>query len=105
MDETTTPGPQPAESEAPTPKATDQLRSHSATVRDDLRQLGRLTKDVAQEKLDDARRTAGDLYDQGRRRANDLEDQLVEYVREKPLKSMLIAAGVGVLLGVLWSKR
>jgi ElaB/YqjD/DUF883 family membrane-anchored ribosome-binding protein len=29
---------------------------------------------------------------------------LEDYVREKPLRSLLIAAGVGMLLGILWKR-
>ena len=35
--------------------ATQKLRSQTETVREDLRELGRITKDVAQEKLGVAR--------------------------------------------------
>ncbi len=62
--------------------ATQKLRSQTETVREDLRELGRITKDVAQEKLGVAR-----------------------YVREKPVKSILIAGGVGLALGILLSRR
>ncbi|MHC4993205.1 MAG: ElaB/YgaM/YqjD family protein [Planctomycetota bacterium] len=34
-----------------------------------------------------------------------METQLVDYVRTKPLKSILIAAGVGALFGLLISRR
>lgn len=37
--------------------------------------------------------------------AREQVDPLEEYVREKPLKSMLIAAGVGALLGVVFLRR
>ena len=58
--------------------ATQKLRSQTETVREDLRELGRITKDVAQEKLG-----------------------VTRYVREKPVKSILIAGGVGLLVGAL----
>ena len=29
---------------------------------------------------------------------------LEEYVQEKPIQSLLIAAGVGLLLGILWKR-
>ena len=33
-----------------------------------------------------------------------VEPELEEYVREQPIKSLLMAAGVGVLLGILWKR-
>jgi ElaB/YqjD/DUF883 family membrane-anchored ribosome-binding protein len=88
-----------------TPSATDQLRSQAETVREDLGELGRLAKGAAREKLGEARDVATDYYGQGRKKAEEIETQLVDYVRTKPLKSVLIAAGVGALLGILISRR
>jgi ElaB/YqjD/DUF883 family membrane-anchored ribosome-binding protein len=88
-----------------TPSAREQLRSHTETVREDLGQLGRLAKSAAREGLDEARVAATDYYEQGRKKAGEYETQVVDYVRTKPLKSILIAAGVGALLGILISRR
>jgi ElaB/YqjD/DUF883 family membrane-anchored ribosome-binding protein len=98
------------------PKAGDRFRAQSGTVREEVRELGRVTRDAAQEKLDGARQTAEEVYqqgrqkaeellDQGKRKAGDVEDQVVDYIREKPLKALAIAAGVGLVLGVFFSKR
>lgn len=87
------------------PSATEQLRSHGATVREDVREFGRLARDAAKEQLGDAQQTASELLEQGKRKADDLEARLTQYVREKPIKSLLIAAGIGVALGMLWSRK
>ena len=47
---------------------------------------------------------ATDYYEQGRQRATEMEQSLEQYVHEKPIQSLLIAAGVGMLLGVLWKR-
>jgi len=88
-----------------TPSAREQLRSHTETVRDDIGQLGRLATGAAREKLDEARGVATEYYEHGRKKAGEYETQVVDYVRTKPLKSILIAAGVGALLGILISRR
>jgi len=44
--------------------------------------------------------TASQYYDQGREQLGALEDN----IRQKPLQSILIAAGVGMLIGLLWKK-
>jgi ElaB/YqjD/DUF883 family membrane-anchored ribosome-binding protein len=93
-----------------------QLREQTATIKEDIRTLGSIARDVAQEKLDEARsvasdavdssrRHAEDIYEQGRDKAEEVEDQVIDYVRSKPIKSMLIAGGVGILLGVFLSSR
>ena len=83
-----------AQTDGPDATAGQKLRNQTDTVREDLRELGRITKDVAQEKLGVARKEA-----------REYEDQLLNYVREKPVKSILIAGGVGLALGILLSRR
>ncbi len=85
--------------------STDELRQHVKTVREDLGQLGRAAKNVAQEKLGEARRYADEHLDQGKQKASEIEDQLEEYIRNQPLKSILIAAGAGALIGYLLGRK
>lgn len=86
-------------------KATERLRDQTSTVAEDLRELGRLTKDAAKEKLGEARQVASDYYEQGRERVGELEQQVEGYVRQRPMTAILIAAGAGALLGFLLSRR
>jgi ElaB/YqjD/DUF883 family membrane-anchored ribosome-binding protein len=85
--------------------STARLKEQAATVKDDVRELGRLTKEVSQEKLREARQTAGEYVSKGRERAGELEDSVVTYVRDNPVKSVLMAAGAGALLAFLLSRR
>jgi ElaB/YqjD/DUF883 family membrane-anchored ribosome-binding protein len=93
-----------------------QLRQQTDTIKEDIRELGNMAREIAHEKLDDARRAASDametgrqraseIYGQGREKAEELEEQVVDYVRKKPVQSILIAGGVGLLLGILLSSR
>ena len=47
---------------------------------------------------------AQNYYEQGRQRANEWEEGLESYIQDKPLQAVMIAAGVGVLLGLLWKR-
>jgi len=89
----------------PTPSTTEQLKEQAGVVREDLGQLGRLAKDATREKLGDAKEKAADYYDKGRIKAEQLEEQLVDHIRKKPLQSVLIAAGIGALFGLLITRR
>jgi ElaB/YqjD/DUF883 family membrane-anchored ribosome-binding protein len=113
MDSNDTPTP---DMEPTEPSAKERFRAQSGTVREDLRELGRVGREAAREKLDEARQAAEqalhggrqkaeEIYDQGRRKAGDLEDQLIDYVREKPLKSLAIATGLGLVLGIFFNRR
>jgi ElaB/YqjD/DUF883 family membrane-anchored ribosome-binding protein len=107
--------------------ATDQLQDKVGDVRQNLRDIGSIAQDAAKEKVshiqdvvseraadlrdatsrkaEELRARAGDFYDDTRHRAVDFERTLEQRIREKPLQSVAIAAGVGILLGVLWIRR
>ena len=44
-------------------------------------------------------------YQRGRAQALAWEQTLTTQIREKPLQSLLIVGGIGLLLGVLWQRR
>lgn len=80
------------------------LGEAATQVGENLRNLGGQVRDVASERYSQLRDQAADYYNQGRQRAQEWEQNLESYVQEKPLQAVLIAAGVGVLLGLLWKR-
>lgn len=76
----------------------------ASQVGQNLRELGGQVRDVASQKYEELRGSATDYYQQGRERAQEWEHNIEDYVREKPLQAVLMAAGVGVLLGLLWKR-
>jgi ElaB/YqjD/DUF883 family membrane-anchored ribosome-binding protein len=67
--------------------------------------------EAASELFNEGKKLAQELYDEGLHKVNDVQDHTKEYtdelikkVREKPLASLLIAAGVGFLLSSLLKK-
>ena len=48
---------------------------------------------------------AKDAYDRARQTGQEWEQSIESYVQRKPLMSLLIAASVGVLLGLFWKRR
>lgn len=69
-----------------------------------LRDLGGQVRDTAREKYEQLSGQARDYYEQGREKAQEWEQSLESYVQEKPVQALLIAAGVGMLLGILWKR-
>jgi len=86
-------------------KKTDEVRQQVRVVRDDVRDLGRAAKGAAGEVYDDVKRHTGEFVEAKKQRVTEFEDQIVEYVRQKPLQSVLIAVGAGALLGFLLTRR
>jgi ElaB/YqjD/DUF883 family membrane-anchored ribosome-binding protein len=77
--------------------AAEQVRSQVSEVAGQVR-------DAAREKFEHLRDGAADYYEQGREKAQEWQHGVEQYVQEQPIKALLIAAGVGVLLGILWKR-
>jgi len=84
--------------------ARQQLRESAASVQENLRDMGGQVRDAAAEKYHQLKEQAGQYYEEGRQRAIEWERGLENYVQERPIKSLLIAAGVGMLIGILWKR-
>ena len=85
--------------------ATGQLKESAQQVQENLRELGGQVREAASEQYHNLRQQASEYYEQGRQRAQEWEQGLEQYVQEKPIQSLLIAAGVGMLLGILWRRH
>jgi len=88
------------------PSATaEELHHHARAVKKDLRELGKATKTRATEYYEDGKQKTAEYYDQGKQKATEVGDRVEGYIREKPLQSVMIAAGAGALLGFLLTRR
>jgi ElaB/YqjD/DUF883 family membrane-anchored ribosome-binding protein len=85
--------------------ATEQLREKAGVAAAKLQDIGSKATEAAREEYDHLRDTAGEYFHDGRERARQWRSDMEEYVQEKPLKSLLIAAGVGMLFGFIWRRR
>lgn len=84
--------------------ATEQLRDKASEMSQNLRDIGGQVKEAASEKYNQLRDQASEYYQQGRETAQEWEQSLEGYVQEKPLQAVMIAAGIGLLLGLLWKR-
>jgi ElaB/YqjD/DUF883 family membrane-anchored ribosome-binding protein len=83
-----------------TPPSRD-LGSAAEKAGKSARAAGEQFSDAASEKLGQAKQMVGDVYDQVNRTVSDKYNQAVDYGRENPGKTTLIAFGVGVGVGLL----
>ena len=72
---------------------------------EDLRAMGTAVKNGAHEKLGQLRESASECYDQGLGTLRRAKHNAGQFVQRLPIKSVLIAAVVGLLLGCLWPRR
>lgn len=78
-------------------KVSDDVRRGAERARSEIRR----GTEAAREGYDRVREGAREGYDTVRRNAGDWSRDLSFYVRDNPGKSVLIAAGVGFLIGLL----
>jgi ElaB/YqjD/DUF883 family membrane-anchored ribosome-binding protein len=79
----------------------DQASELGGQVREKAQELG--TK--AQELGTQATEIAAEYYQQGREQVLALEQAVEAQIREKPIRSLLIAGGLGLLIGFLCRRR
>jgi ElaB/YqjD/DUF883 family membrane-anchored ribosome-binding protein len=82
----------------------DSVAGAAEKVRDQASQVAGQVRDAAREKYEELRDQAADYYEQGREKAHEWQHGVEQYVQEQPIKALLIAAGVGMLLGILWKR-
>jgi ElaB/YqjD/DUF883 family membrane-anchored ribosome-binding protein len=78
-------------------KVSEDVRRGAERASQEIRRGADRARDQAREVADNAR----EGYEKARRKAGDLSRDVSYYVKDNPGKSLLIAAGVGFLLGLL----
>jgi ElaB/YqjD/DUF883 family membrane-anchored ribosome-binding protein len=88
----------------PAGSAAEHLNEAANKVGENLRDLGGQVREAAREKYEQYSGKAQDFYEHGREAAEGWEKELEAYIQEKPLKALAVAAGVGLILGLLWKR-
>jgi ElaB/YqjD/DUF883 family membrane-anchored ribosome-binding protein len=83
----------------------DRLGAQAQEVSKDLKEMGGIVRDAAQETLGQVCENATEYYQHGRDKVHGAASTFEQYVRERPVKSVLIAAGIGLLFGRFWMRR
>jgi ElaB/YqjD/DUF883 family membrane-anchored ribosome-binding protein len=84
------------------------MNDAEALLRATSTQTGEKIQEVrarAEESLRQAKARLSSIEDEALRRAREVADATDEYVRENPWQSVGIAAGVGLLVGLLLARR
>ena len=82
----------------------ERAQEFGTQVRNWTQEVGGQLKEGAQEARRQAETSASRLSTKGREAVGQLEKTLEDYVRAKPLQSLMIAAGVGMIVVLLWRK-
>jgi len=88
-----------------TKRRTDNPADRAAVVARDFHQVSDAAKHLANDSVAVVRDTTLQYLGEGRSRIRHFNDELQSRVAEQPLKSLLIAASIGFLLGAIWIRR
>jgi ElaB/YqjD/DUF883 family membrane-anchored ribosome-binding protein len=83
----------------------EQLRQKAGELGHNVQEIGRLSRDIAKETMGAFKENAGEYYQQGVERAKGLEKDLEGKIKENPMQSLLIALGLGFVVGWLFHRR
>jgi ElaB/YqjD/DUF883 family membrane-anchored ribosome-binding protein len=101
------------------PEEHDDLKSKVAGVGESVREVGSHVREVgghlrdaAVEQYENVRDRATGYVKAGREKVREVGDKaraveegVESYVQENPIQAVLIAAGIGMLIGLLWRRR
>ena len=83
----------------------NQLGKQATKVTEDLQEMSGTVRDAAQEQLGQVGEKATEYYEQVRDKAHSVTCACEQFLRERPLSSVLMAVGIGWLLGRFWKRR
>ena len=86
----------------------ETVQAAGTQVKETAQDMGAYVKETAQDMGTQAKETmqaAGtQVYEQGRESLQDLNRTLEGQIRQRPLQALLVAGGIGALLGFLWQR-
>jgi ElaB/YqjD/DUF883 family membrane-anchored ribosome-binding protein len=98
-------GPHTAEHGPDLSETTEHLKEKAVEIGRSLREMGEELGGAAKDQFGHLRDKASGFYESGRKRARNFEGSIEEYIQEKPIKAIVLAAGAGLLLGLFWRRR
>lgn len=83
----------------------DQLDNQTMAMKKDLEAMSEIVRDIAQEDLEHACATASESRAPVAEKVHGAACTCEQFISARPLRSVLMATGVGWLLGRFWKRR
>jgi len=82
-----------------------QFRKKLSALESDLKDLTKISRSLAGDTLGIIKSSAGEYYTQGVERAKGMEQDLEARIKKSPIQALLIAIGLGFLVGLIMRRR
>jgi ElaB/YqjD/DUF883 family membrane-anchored ribosome-binding protein len=83
--------------------ASEKNQKTASLSRNDVEQLGKATKDLASHSLNEVKKTASEYLEKSQEKAKEIESRVEDQIQLNPVRTILIAASVGFLIG--WMRK
>ena len=82
-----------------------QFRERKRELGADIRKLGKMTREMAEDSLEKLQERTKENYQEALKGLSGFEKTIEDRIQKDPLQSILIAAGIGIVFGMLWKKK
>ncbi len=83
----------------------EQLGKQATAMKKDFEEMSETARAAAQEKLAQVAERSSDVCADGRDKVHGLACACEQYISQRPLRSVLTAAGIAWLVGRFWKRR
>ena|SRR3972149_7490367 len=94
-----------AHSSQSTKPAMERIGTQAKVIGKDFQEMGDTAVEALQEKFGEMHDTASEYYEQGKDKFSEVGRSIEKFIKQQPLKSILIAAAAGWLFGRFWMRR
>ena len=85
--------------------ASERVGKQAKEAKESLRELGEAESDAGQQKLRQVVEATSECCEQGRAQVHGFACACEQFIRNRPLRSVLMAAGLGYLTGRIWKRH
>ena len=85
--------------------ATREFHDRAVALRTDVKKLGTIANRMARREYAEARHDAALMMRRGRKKLHEFERAIEKPIRAHPMRAVFIAAGTGLLVGMLLRRR
>ncbi len=89
----------------PFKKHTNDFRDKVTEINGDVQDLGKITKNIANDAVDMIRENSAEYYEEGKEKLQKMEQNLQGQILENPIRALAIAGAVGLVVGLLWRRK
>jgi ElaB/YqjD/DUF883 family membrane-anchored ribosome-binding protein len=86
-------------------RASNRRHHDGGGMNESLSAIGEIVRAEVRRELDVLRERAGELVEEGKRKARAVKDDVGLRVSERPFTALLVAGGVGLLIGLMMRRK